>query len=70
MVHSQLEQRPARVRVLKQVPVLVQQLVQEWELVPVLQRERQLVLERFQLHLQRQSQFLRQQCHLREHEFR
>jgi hypothetical protein len=65
-VHSQLEQRPARVQVLKQVPALVQQLV----LVPALRQELLLVLERFQLHLQLQSQFLLQQCHLREHEFR
>jgi hypothetical protein len=66
MVHSQLEQRPARVRVLKQVPALVQQLV----LVPELQRERRLVLAHFLRHPQLQSQFLLQQCHLREHEFR
>jgi hypothetical protein len=52
--------------VLKQVPALVQQLV----LVPALRQELLLVLERFQLHLQLQSQFLLQQCHLREHEFR
>jgi hypothetical protein len=54
--------------------VLAQQLVQEWELVLVLalelQRERRLVQAHFLRHLQLQSQFLRQQCHLREHEFR
>jgi hypothetical protein len=54
------------VQVLKQVPALVQQLV----LVLVLRQERLLVQARFLLHLQLQSQFLRQRCHLREHEFR
>jgi hypothetical protein len=51
---------------------LEQVLAQEWErvLVPELQRERRLVLAHFLRHPQLQSQFLLQQCHLREHEFR
>jgi hypothetical protein len=68
MVHSQLEQQLALAQVLKQEQVLAQ----EWErvLVPELQRERRLVLAHFLRHPQLQSQFLLQQCHLREHEFR
>jgi hypothetical protein len=55
--------------VLAQQLVLALVLVQEWELVPVLQRERQLVQAHFLRHLQLQSQFLQQQFRLREHEF-
>jgi hypothetical protein len=65
-VHSQLVQQPAQASAQQLVQALVQQLV----LVPALRQELLLVLERFQLHLQLQSQFLLQQCHLREHEFR
>jgi hypothetical protein len=67
-VRSQLELRPARVQVLKQV--LVQVSAQQPVLVPALRQERQLVQAHFLLHLQLQSQFLLQQFHLREHESR
>ena len=65
-MHSQLAQQPA------QAQVSAQQLVQARERVLALelQRERQLAQAHFQRHLQLQSQFLQQQCHLREHEFR
>jgi hypothetical protein len=65
-VRSQLAQQPA------QAQVSAQQLVQARERVLALelQRERRPVQAHFLRHLQLQSQFLRQQCHLREHEFR
>jgi hypothetical protein len=67
-VRSQLAQQPA------QAQVSAQQLVQVREREPAraleLQPERRLVQAHFLRHLQLQSQFLRQQCHLREHEFR
>jgi hypothetical protein len=65
-VHSQLVQQPAQASAQQLVQALVQQLVQAL----VLRQERLLVQARFLLHLQLQSQFLRQQCHLREHESR
>ncbi len=69
-MHSQLVQQPAQAQVLKQEQVLAQEWERERVLVPELQRERRLVLAHFLRHLQLQSQFLLQQCHLREHEFR
>ena len=72
MVRSQLAQQPALAQVSAKQLVQVQVQVQEREpeLALALQQERQLAQAHFQRHLQLQSQFLRQQCHLREHEFR
>jgi hypothetical protein len=67
-------QQPAQAQVSAQqlVQVLALELQRERERVLALEllQERRLVQAHFQRHLQLQSQFLQQQCHLREHEFR
>ena len=65
-MHSQLAQQPALAQVSAQQLGQVRERVLALELQP----ERRLVQAHFLRHLQLQSQFLRQQCHLREHEFR
>ena len=68
MVRSQPAQQPALAQ------VSAKQLVQVQEREParalVLRREQRLVQAHYLRPPQLQSQFLRQQCHLREHEFR